>query len=163
MEVVLALGVVAFALMAIFGMFGMSLRSTSETTSQQEVLGLSRSVGDFLRSTNTAYGAGFDNVSKWISDGTDPGLFVFVTADGSVTNGLSNNIAQAASSLTNRSGRLFRMVPTLSSNVPGINAIADIATNAFIPLQIKVYAVPTVETAVSNRQPVFTYETAVFR
>ncbi len=159
------MGVVAFALLAIFGMFGMSLKSTSETVSQQEVLGLSRSLGDFLRSTNPAYGAGFGNVSNWVTTGTDPGLFVFVTKEGAVTNGLSNNSAfvSAASSLTARSGRLFRLVPTLSSNVPGIANIGDVATNAFIPLQVKIYAVPAVETVVSNLQPVFTYETAVFR
>ena len=155
-EVVLAVGIVSFALVAIFGMFSVSLRSSSETISQHEVTGMTRSFNDFLRSTNPA--SGFSNVSAWLA--SDPGIFCCATTNGAYTNGLSNAITD---SLGTRSGKLYRMVVSLSSNAPGISSIADAATNAMIPIQVKVYAVPTVGTPLANLQPVFTYDTAIFR
>ena len=155
-EVVLAVGISTFALVAIFGMFSVSLKSSAETISQHEVTGMTRSFGDFLRSTNPA--SGFSNVSNWIS--SDPGLFCFATTNGAYTNGLSNSIAD---SIASRSGKLYRMVIGLSSNAPGITGLADIATNAFIPLQVKVYMVPSVATPVAKLPPVFTYDTSISR
>lgn len=156
-EVVLSLGIVSFALLAIFAMFGSSLRSVSETISQQEVLGITRTLGDFLGSTNASYGVGYSTVSNWVAaPDSAPGLFAFVTINGTVTMGSS-------SADTNRGGRLFRIVPTLSSNVPGITGAADLASNAFIPLQVKIYEVPAAATDISRLMPFFTYETSVFR
>ena len=155
-EVVLAVGIATFAMVAIFGMFSVSLKSSAETISQHEVAGMTRSFGDFLRSTNPA--SGFSNVSNWI--GADPGLFCFAATNGAYTNGLSNSISD---SITNRSGKLYRMIIGLSSNAPGITSMADISTNAFIPLQVKVYMVPSVGVSVTNLQPVFTYETSISR
>lgn len=152
-EVVIALGIVSFALLAIFALFGSSLRSASETISQQEVLGITRALGDCLGSTNSGFG--YDKVLTWVG-GSDPGLFAFVTTNGTVTIGLSG-------SDTNRVGRLFRIVPTLSTNVPGIAKVDDLSTNAFIPLSVKIYQVPVAGVSISNVMPVFTYDTSVFR
>lgn len=162
-EVVIALGIVSFALLAIFALFGSSLRSASETISQQEVLGITRSLGEYLGSTNTNNGiVGYAAVSNWVGS-SDPGIFAFVSNNGAVTIGLSNAIATTADTITNRAGRLYRIVPTLSTNVPGITSASDLATNAFIPLQVKIYEVPTVGASTNNLMPVFTYETSVFR
>lgn len=169
-EVVMALGIVAFALLAIFALFSNSLRSASETVSQHEVLGITRSLGDYLRSTNNTNSDtnsgryGYNEVSNWAaSPNSVPGLFAYVSNNGTVTIGLSNSIASSASSLTNRAGRLFRLVPTLSSSVPGITNAANLSTNTFIPLQIKIYEVSSVGASTNNLLPVFTYETSVFR
>jgi len=157
-EVVLAVGIVSFALLAIFGMFGVSLKSSSETISQHEVLGLTRSLNDFLRSTNPA--AGFSNVSNWI--GNDPGIYCFVATNGTITNGLGTD-SGFVSGTSSRSGRLFRAVLSLSSNAPGITSLADVATNAILPIQVRFYSVPSAGLSVSNLQPVYTYDTAISR
>lgn len=154
-EVVLAVGIVSFALLAIFGMFGVSLKTSTDTISQHEVLGMTRSLNDFLRSTNPA--SGFSNASNWI--GSDPGIYCFVTTNGRFTNAVGIQDSDAS-----RSGRLFRAVLSLSPNAPGISSLSDVATNAIIPLQVRFYAVPSVGlTNLSNLQPVYTYETAISR
>lgn len=165
-EVVISLGIVSFALLAIFALFGTSLRSASETVSQQEILGITRSLADVLRSgTSTTSGSnaglGYKVVSEWVENGSYPVLLAFSGTDGIVKTG--TNITAADTALSQRSGRLYRLVPSLSRNVPGISSFNDLANQAFIPLQIKIYEVPTLETGTNNRQPVFTYETSVFR
>ena len=165
-EVVLALGIVSFALLAIFALFGNTMRSATETVSQNEVLGITRSLGDFLGSTNPSYGVGYATVSNWVASTSCPGIFAYVGANGTVSIGLSNTIGTAADQITNRAGRLFRIFPTLSTNVPGITSAANLSNNAFIPLQVKIYAVPSVTAStniITNITPVFTYETSVFR
>jgi Tfp pilus assembly protein PilV len=162
-EVVLSLGIVSFALLAIFALFGSSLRSASETVSQNEVLGITRSLSDFLGSSSAGYGT----VSNWVSSSTDPdpNLFAFIMTNGVVSNGFSTNtnFSSAANSLASRTGRLFKIVPTLSQNVPSITNAEDLSNHAFIPLQVKIYAVPTLTTPITNLVPVFIYETSVFR
>ena len=157
-EVVLAVGIVSFALLAIFGMFGVSLKTSADTISQQEVAGMTRSLNDFLRSTNPA--AGFSNVSNWI--GNDPGIYCFVATNGTITNGLGTD-SGFVSGTSSRSGRLFRAVLSLSSNAPGITSLADVATNAILPIQVRFYSVPSAGLSVSNLQPVYTYDTAISR
>lgn len=162
-EVVIAVGIVGLSLLSIFALFGSSLRSASETVSQQEVLGITRSIGDFLRS-GTSSGMGYTTVLNWVSSNSDPGLYALITSDGAVTSGLktSTNITAAANSPSARAGRLFRLVPALSLNVPGVTS-SNLADQAFIPLQVQIYVVPTMETSISGLTPVFTYETSVFR
>lgn len=70
-EIVLAVGIISIALLAIFGMFSVSLRSSAETLSQHEVTGITRSLNDFLSSPR--YGAGFASISNWLSGGGIPG------------------------------------------------------------------------------------------
>ncbi len=157
-EVVLAVGIVSFALLAIFGMFGVSLKTSADTISQQEVAGMTRSLNDFLRTTNPA--TGFSNVSNWI--GNDPGIYCFVATNGTITNGLGTD-SGFVSGTSSRSGRLFRAVLSLSSNAPGITSLADVATNAILPIQVRFYSVPSAGLSVSNLQPVYTYDTAISR
>ena len=157
-EVVLSVGIVSCALLAIFGMFSVSLKTSADTISQHEVLGLTRSLNDFLRSTNPA--AGFSNVSNWI--GNDPGIYCFVATNGTITNGLGTD-SGFVSGTSSRSGRLFRAILSLSPNAPGITNLADLASNAIIPLQVRFYSVPSVGLSVSNLQPVYTYDTAISR
>ena len=157
-EVVLAVGIVSFALLAIFGMFGVSLKTSADTISQQEVAGMTRSLGDFLRSTNPS--TGFSNVSNWI--GNDPGIYCFVATNGTITNGLGTD-SGFVSGTSSRSGRLFRAVLSLSPNAAGISNLADVAANAVIPLQVRFYSVPSAGLSVSNLQPVYTYDTAISR
>jgi len=174
-EIILAVGIISIALVAIFGMFGTSLRSNSETISQEEVLGLNRSFSDYLRSTNV----GFSNVFGWVkATGTDPGIFAFVQTNGQITNGLGSDAAFVAVTSA-RSGRLFRSVIDLSPNMPlrqangtliarpvaaDLPATAGLFTNdAALAVQVRVFSVSSAGAVVTNLQPVLIYDTAVFR
>lgn len=174
-EIVLAVGIISISLVAIFGLFGTSLRSNSETIAQHEVLGLSRSLSDFLRSTN----AGFSNVYSWVKDpNSDPGIYSYLQTNGQITNGLGSD-AGFSGAATSRGGRLFRSILTLSPNMPlrqsdgsliarpsaaNLPASAAGFTNdAALAVQIRVYSVPSSNYPPTNLQPAFTYDTAIFR
>lgn len=160
-EVILALGIVSFTLLAIFALFGTTMRSTSETSSQNEVLGITRSLSEFLGSTNAGYGT----VSNWVGGGTDPDLFAFLSTNGVVTYGFKTNttFSSAAGSPATRAGRLFKIVPTLSPAVPGITGPGDLAGQAIIPLHVKIHEVPSLDAPVGSFPPLFIYETSVFK
>ncbi len=174
-EIVLAVGIISISLVAIFGLFGTSLRSNSETIAQHEVLGLSRSLLDFLRSTN----AGFSNVYSWVKDpNSDPGIFSYLQTNGQITNGLGSD-ARFSGAAASRGGRLFRSILSLSPNMPlrqsdgsvlarpsaaNLPASAAGFTNdAALAVQIRVYSVPSSNYSPTNLQPAFTYDTAIFR
>lgn len=164
-EIVLAVGIISLALVAIFGLFGQALKSNTETISQHEVIGMSRSLSDFLRSTNG--GAGFTNTFAWLKDpAAQPQIYGFMQANGSFTNalGTSPSLAQAAAT---RSGRLFRFVLELSPNLPSLTnlpaTVAELTNAAALPVQAKVYALSAPGAPTNSLQPVFVYDTAVFR
>lgn len=176
-EIVLAVGIVSIALLAIFGLFGTALRSNAETLSQHEVLGVTRSLSDFLHATNG--GAGFSNVFSWIkTPAAAPEIYSFATTNGAFTNGLGNDAAFSAAA-GQRPGRLFRMEISLSPNMPIRNfsgnvtaapAVSDLPADpaaytneAVLALQVRAFSVPSVGAALTNLQPVFTYDTAIRR
>lgn len=176
-EIVLAVGIISIALLAIFGLFGTSLRSNNETISQHEVLGISRSLTDFLESTNS--GAGFTNVFNWVKNtNSAPGVFSYVLTNGQMTNALGTDPGFDGAVAT-RSGRLFRSTLSLSPNMPlrrpdgtviarpsssDLPATADLYTNEVaLPVQVRIYSVASSSVALTNLQPVFTYETAISR
>jgi len=176
-EIVLAVGIVSIALLALFGLFGTSLRSNSETLSQHELMGVTRSLSDYLQATNG--GAGFTNVFNWVKDaGSAPELYSFATTNGSFTNGIGTDSAFLAA-LNQRPGRLFRMQISLSPNMPlrtaagGLTAgpkasdlpasAAAYTNDAVLALQVRAFSVPAPGIAVTNLQPVLTYDTAIRR
>ncbi len=105
-EIVLALGILSFALVAIFGLVGQALRSNTETISQHEVVGLSRGLADFLRSTNG--GAGFSKTFDWVkTPSSQPEIYGFASSNGIVTNALGSTPGLTILA-AGRSSRLFR-------------------------------------------------------
>jgi len=176
-EIVLAVGIVSIALLAIFGMFGAALRSNAETLSQHEVMGVTRSSADFLQATNG--GAGFTNVFNWVkTPASAPEMYAFATANGTFSIGLGSN-GTFMDEADRRPARLFRLALALSPNMPirdaannliakpsvsDLPASAAAYTNdAVLALQIKAYAVPNPDVTTNNFTPVFTYETAIRR
>jgi type II secretory pathway pseudopilin PulG len=176
-EIVLAVGIVSLALLAIFGLFGTALRSNAETLSQHEFLGVTRSFGDYLHATNG--GAGFTNVFDWVkSPDSAPDLYSFAMTNGSFTNGLGSDPAFMAAA-GQRAGRLFQMKVFLSPNMPLRNAagnviarpsVSDLPANAAaytndaaLALQVQAYSVPAPGVTITNLQPVVTYDTTIRR
>lgn len=176
-EIVLAVGIVSIALLAIFGLFGTALRSNAETLSQHEIMGVTRSFGDYLQATNG--GAGFTNVFSWVkAPGSAPEIYSFATTNGSFTNGLGTDSTFLAAA-SGRSGRLYRLALALSPNMPlrdasgnviarpsasDLPATAAAYTNeAVLALQIRAYSVPAPGGPITNLQPVFTYDSTIRR
>jgi prepilin-type N-terminal cleavage/methylation domain-containing protein len=176
-EIILAVGIIGVAMLAIFGLFGTSLRTNAETLAQHEFLGMSRSVRDFLASTNT--GAGFTNVFGWVRDtNSQPEIYSFTQTNGVVTNGLGSNAAFVTAT-TSRGGRLFRLRLTLSPNMPLLTSsgtlvarpsvgdlpasAASFTNNAVLPVRVQAFSVPATGTTLQNTSPAFSYDTVVPR
>jgi len=176
-EVVLAIGILTFALIAIFGLFGSSLRSKAETLSQQEVLALTRSFAGMLG--NPEFSGGFTNVYAWVRQtNTMPEILAFLNTQGTFRLGQATDAAFLQEAET-RNGRLFRIVPSLSPNMPLQQAngswiprpkAADLPANpaeftnhSRLPLQIRVFEVGSPGLSLDNRVPILTYETALAR
>lgn len=177
-EVVLAVGIVAFALLAIFGLFGSALRSNAETLSQQEVLGLTRSFPSALAGPEV--GAGFSNVYAWVRGNPDaaPEILAFLDEEGLCRFGLATD-TDFQTAAAARPGRMFRLVVGLSPNMPLRRADgtwverlspADLpadpsafSEHARLPLQVKVYDVGAIGAPIGERLPVLTYETSIDR
>lgn len=177
-EVVLAIGIVSFALMVIFGLFGNSLRTQAETVSQQEALGLSRSLpGALVTNPVTTTTDGFAEVCGWVKSGTAPEILAFMNTNGAFRIAQAGNFT--ASEIANRGGRLFRIVPSLSPNMPMVagngsmiprpspsdlpDDPANFTNSARLPLQIQIFEVATPGLPIENRAPVLTYDTAIGR
>ncbi len=176
-EIVLAVGIISIALLAIFGLFGTSLRSNAETLSQHEFMGVTQSFGDYLHATNG--GTGFGNVFNWVkSPGSAPEIYSFAMTNGSFTNGLVTDPA-FLTAMAQRPGRLFRMTIALSPNMPirdstgnviarpsvsDLPASAATYTNeAVLAIQVRAFSVPSPGVSVTSLQPVFIYDTTVRR
>lgn len=177
-EIVLAVGIVSIALLAIFGMFGSSLQSNAETLSQHEVMGVTRSSVDFLQATNE--GAGFTNVFGWVkTPSSAPEIYAYAAANGTFDIGLGSDEAFMGAA-DQPTARLFRLVLALSPNmplrdvsgklIPGRPSISDLpesaadyTTNAVLALQIKAYSIPDPAADITKFQPIFTYDTTIRR
>lgn len=180
MEVVLAIGIVSFALLAVFGLFGNALRSKAETLSQQEVLGLTRSLPSGLTNapvvTNTN---GFAEVYGWVKQtNTLPEILGFLDTNGIFRFGRASD-PTFLSTASGRRGRLFRIVPALSPNMPMRRAdgtfqarpapsdlpgdVAGLTNHARLPLQISIYEVGAPGLTLSNRIPILTYDATLGR
>lgn len=176
-EVVLSIGIVSFALLAIVGLFGNALQSKGETISRQEVLALTRSMPVAL--TNSAVSSGFAEVYGWVRQtNSRPEILAFPGSDGSLQIGLASDAAFLQRA-TSRTGRLFRIVPALSPNMPvrGANGQwiarptpadlpanpADFTNHARLPLQIHFFEIGQPGLPIENRNPVLSYDTSLAR
>jgi hypothetical protein len=175
-EVVLAVGVVSFALLAIFSLFSTALRTNSETLSQQEALGVTRAFTGYLGSTNV----GFSNVFTWAKDPVAaPEVYIYSDEDGAFQYGLGSDTAFVGK-LAARPGRLFRMVLELSRNMPLRDAsgaisearpsasvlpasAASYTNDAALALKVRVFDVAAPGLPITNLQPVLTYDAIVPR
>jgi hypothetical protein len=134
-EVVLAIGVVAFALLAIFGLFSSSLQSERQTADQIEALNATKALPAFLQTVHVPpQGQGFATVYSMVQNptpiaspppiyaysvpaavgtGNGPGQSVILLASDPALTATSGTTAAAA-----RQGRLFGVYLTVSPNFP---------------------------------------------
>lgn len=178
-EIVLAVGIVAFALVTIFGLFGSALRSSTDTLSEVEAINTRGSLSRFLqeRSGGSNFPASYDLLkgeSFW-------DLYAFSVND---AHGLAEQVVYRAddpdlpATSAARTGRLLRARVRVSPNflLQGGNQTAGNLTagdlpadvnsfsNAKLGVSVTVYDVPAVaEDVPSGKKPVFRYETTLSR
>jgi Tfp pilus assembly protein PilV len=168
-EVVLALGIVSFGLLAIFGMFAASLQTNRDIISQQEAFSVSRGLPAFLSQQ------GFGKIYTNVQTGVDPGIY-FYRQLGSNTVFYTNGITTVDPA--QREGRLFRVLLGVSPNISlvktdGSTAVrpskadlpASVAdyTNGVLGLSVRVYSVPQVNIIPTNSFPVMLFDYALPR
>ena len=134
-EVVLAIGVVSFALLAIFALFSTSLQNDAQVVDEVEALSATKALPAFLQAQ------GFVIVYNWVASSTNPSPvksgataasppFLYAYNLPAVSTAISNNDAgqsfislsppptSGATAVTNRQGRLFGIYLTVSPNMP---------------------------------------------
>jgi type II secretory pathway pseudopilin PulG len=134
-EVVLAIGVVSFALLAIFGLFSTSLQNDAQVVDEVEALSATKALPAFLKAQ------GFVTVYTWLEQSSNPSpvgsgstaaspplLYAYdLPAVSGATS--SNEAGQSfitlspppttgTTAVTNRQGRLFGIYLTVSPNMP---------------------------------------------
>jgi Tfp pilus assembly protein PilV len=126
-EVVLAVGVVAFAIISVLALFGQSLQSARQVTDEDEALGIARALPAFLQAQ------GFNTVYGWIqTPASAPTIYgynispaAFASTSGSFTAQQAVICTSADTFFTGttsgypvRLGRLFEIQLSLSPNMP---------------------------------------------
>lgn len=164
-EVVLALGVVAIALVGIFSLFSSSMKTNRETTDRQEGLDLYRIVSSGLRDTNQV-----PDLARLADDlyaGTRGVRELFVCSvfsDG-----------ERVTLITNKSDELHPAPGSVLYHV-SLNASSNLPTNVFpqpyswpdwpaLPVSVKVHAMPNAAARgiLTNTPPVSCFEVVIPR
>ncbi len=131
-EVVLAVGIVAFAVIAIIALFGSSLESGRQVTDEDEALGIVRALPAYLQTQSfaTVYGWILASSSASVSTAT---LYAFNIVPAPLLSGTqygdaaqmaiiysntSSALTTGSTSYLNRAGRLFAINLALSPNMP---------------------------------------------
>ena len=126
-QVVLAVGVVAFAIISVLALFGESLQSGRQVTDEDEALGIARALPAFLQAE------GFNTVYGWLqTPGSAPAIYGYNISPTALAATSGTYTAQQAvictsadtfltgtsSGYSARLGRLFEITLTLSPNMP---------------------------------------------
>lgn len=177
-EVVLALGIVAFCLLAMFSLLGNSLKTSSDTMGTTEALNARETVNEFLRTRWS--GGNFTTAYDDLKSGTLGDAYVFaLTNDQGVAESkvYSANDSGLTDDVGKRSGRLLRATFKVSPNfqILGANktlgnftaadlpATAAAYSNAALGVVVDVYDVPGVDSPNYTNNHVLRYETTISR
>jgi len=175
-EVLIAVGIIALALIPMIGLLGAIMGNARETATQNEALQTLPSLNDFLQRQ------GFTTVYGWAATpSTQPAVFAYTYLDnttGRVVRAIvaPDNAAAllATTSYQTRRGRMFRAVISFSKNPPPATSAFPTGspwppasqasyTSFVLPLHINLYSTPEYTVAPAPNNLVTSYETAVFR
>lgn len=177
-EVVLAVGIVAFALLAIFGLLGGSLKTSADTLGAAEALNARETLDGFLR--NEWGGAEFSTTYEAVrGDGLED-VFVFTFTNNSTLESVvyeAGDTALAAAA-AQRTGRLLRASFELSPNFPILGATATAGNftaddlpadeedfgNSSLGVTVNLHVVPELDVVPpESARPVLRYDTTIPR
>ena len=160
----MAVGIVAFALVAMMALLGSMLGNARDASTQNNALQLVPSVNEYLKRT------GFTNVYGWsATPSSHPLVFAYTVETNNRIEPVITNVASAGAlpaTANTRTGRLFQVKVALSTNNPaGITTLPAMNgyTNFALPLRVDIYNTPQATVTASSNNLVLSYETAVFR
>lgn len=166
-EVVLALGVVAIALVGIFSLFSTSLKTNRETTDRQEGIDLHRVVDAGLRDTNVV-----DDLEKLNGDiyagaaGSQREFYIFTTQGEAGWSACMTNTLRPLPPLPPPGGILYHVSVTACSNAPTNVFPASEWTNwPGLPVSVRIHSMPNIAArgALTNNPPVSVFDLIIPR
>jgi len=168
-EVIIAVGVVTVAVVAMVALSSSLLGNARETAAQNEALQFVPSINDFLQ--RTVQQTGFSTVYGWAqAPSGQPLIFAYSVETNDQTRIVVTNVVSAltiAADSRSRKGRLFSAALSFSTNNPAgltnLPAAMTDYTNFALPLRVELKNVADVTVTPSSNSLVFSYETAVFR
>lgn len=168
-EVVLAIGVVAFALLGIVGLFSSSMKNNRESSAQQESFHAARMISSRMQDTNFFFPKSLGEIQSLLcSAGASKNYFLYTANDtiiltNSPSHGLTNGtlycaqvlLSQNLASMTNAFPMADGVTPSSSDwpNWPGL------------PLSVRVYSLPNalLTNTITNSVPVMTFDMVIPR
>lgn len=169
-EVVLAIGVVAFALLGIFGLFSSSLKNNRDSSAQQEGFEVPRMIISRLQDTNFLMPLSLGELQSGLcASGSSKNYYLYTASNSMLV--LTNSPA----GYTIGSGLLYFVQITLSPNVYSMTNVFPVAAGSpsssdwvkwpGLPLQAKVYSIPSpsMTNVITNSAPVMIFDMVISR
>lgn len=171
-EVVLAIGVVAFALVGIFGLFTSSLKTNKDSSAQQEGFEVARLIVSRMQDTNFLSINAMANLQLYLYQVNTPTNYYAYTSNGAAV--LTNSAS--AYGLTN--GTLYYVQLLRSTNINSATNVFPVAragnprgtdwTNwPALPMSVRVYQMPStnmsLQTLTNSNVPVMTFDIVIPR
>ena len=181
-EVVIAIGIVSFALLGIIGLFSATLKTNKDASAQQEGFEIQRMLLSKMQDTNQFPYLGTNAVIAntlrqicnmvWRNANTT-NYFLYTSNNGGILTTVMTNVAPA--STASYSGILYYVQITAASNIPtafiniyaGITPAGSFSLSNFpfwpsLPLHAIVYSIPTPTSTsaalISNSTPVISFD-----
>lgn len=166
-EVVLALGVVAIALVGIFSLFSTSLKTNRETTDRQEGIDLYRVVDAGLRDTNMV-----DDLEKLHGEiytgaaGSQREFYIFTTQGELGWSACMTNTLKPLPPLPPPGGILYHVSVGACSNIP-LNVFPPSGWTNWpgLPVAVRIHSMPNIAArgVLSNNPPVSVFDLIIPR
>jgi uncharacterized protein (TIGR02598 family) len=176
-EVILAIGVVGFALLGIVSLFSVSMRNNRDTSAQQEGFAVERILPSRLQDTNFLGTSALATMASnlWQTPGSSSNFFVFTSNNaGILTTVVSTTNPPSYTTSTNYSGKLYyaqlsastNASPTLfpTTKTKGGTTISW-STWPALPVHSTVYSIPSpsATNTITNSVPVISFDFMIFR
>ena len=178
-EVVIAIAVVTVGIISILAMFGVSFTAVRDVTNQGEAFGVAQALPAYLQT------AGFTNVYAGIQAGTATNTYAYTATNDVIVLDTNGAADMSASAIALRTGRLFNISLSLSTNAPVVTS-TNLATapayaptgmpasglpsgsgygDAYLPINVKIYSISQIPgpASMTNSLPVLNYDTVLPR
>ena len=168
-EVVLAIGVVAFALLGIVGLFSSSMKNNRDSLAQQESFHAARMITSRMQDTNFFLSKSLGALqSELCSSGSTATYYLYTVNDAIVltnspTHGLTNGTMYCVQ--MRLSENLFSITNAFPISAGGAPSSLDWKNWPGLPLSVRVYTLPNAALVktITNTPPVMTFDMVIPR
>lgn len=169
-EVVLAVGVLGIAILSLVMMFGPTMKSVSEVVSANEASAAVDYFNEFLQNeahdkpTSGYQGtpSDFDTVASWVANDQEFWVYATTTNNGQLeitTDSADIDVTSADFVNKLNSGVLRIKISQMASGYD----YADVSNQAYLPMLVEIFSVPTDNPTTGNAIKILDYNNAVLR